>query len=122
MLTLGCVRKKPLLELLQLVQPHRVNGGDVDGAHHVRGLLADFHLHLAKAGEDFLAPPEEPLPGGRGRHLARAPAEQLLAVAGFQRPNLLAHRGLGDVVELRRTREGAGFHHVAKHFQRLELH
>src|SRR5262249_6059081 len=95
---------------------------DGAGAHHLRRLLTDLLLHLPEAGEDLLAPAEEPLTGRGGSDLTGAPAEELLLVPVLQRPDLLAHRGLGDVVELRRAGERPRLHHVAEHLERLELH
>jgi hypothetical protein len=69
---LGVRFEQPLLDALQLVQAYRVDGGDGAGAGDLRRLLADLLLHLAEAGENFLAAAEEPLPAGVGVTCRRA--------------------------------------------------
>ncbi len=69
------------LNALQLVQANRIDGRNRCGAGHFRGLLADFPFDLPKPGEDFFAPPKEPLACRCRRHLPRAPRKEFLLVA-----------------------------------------
>jgi hypothetical protein len=119
---LGVRPQQLLLDVVQLVEADRVDAGDVAGPGDLGGLLADLLLHLREAGQDLLAAAEQPLAGGRGRHLPRAAREQPLLVAILERADLLADRRLGDVVELRGARERTGLDHVDEHLQGLELH
>ena len=106
----------------QLVETDAVYGGDGETAtDHVSELpQPSFHLQIAL--DDLFARLVKDLAGGIYLDLAAYAFDQLLVVFRLERPDLLAHRRLGDEILRGGCREALRLYHVAKYFERLDLH
>ena len=119
-------RRVALEELLQVgrqvVQADAVNGGDADGAGDDVLDLLQLAVQGVVGGDDLLAVIVEHLAFPGEAELLLAALDQQRFEEAFERADLLAHRRLGDFVDLRGLGETLGFGQVAKDFQTLDLH
>jgi len=78
----------------------RVDGRDADRAADDLFHLLQFREELLVGVQDFVGRLVHPLALARELELLLAPIDQQGLEVTFHRPRLLAHRGLGDAVEL----------------------
>lgn len=106
----------------QLVQADRVDGGNADrAANHLFHLLQLAH-QLVVGVQDLLGRFVNPVAFARQLELLLAAIDQQRFKMALHGARLLAHRGLGDAIELGSFGEALGLNQVRKNFKILNLH
>ncbi len=121
-LCLRPIRAEALSVLAHVTEAHGVNSRHLHGAGDFGLCAADAGFQLGVLLQNRLATVVVRLAERRQLQRAMRPVHQLSAQAFLQLRDDLANRRLRDIVGLPSQREITAAGHIAKHFERAEMH